>query len=388
MLIARTAESRLRRYLQQDKICLLLGARQVGKTTLVKQVLSSAGTTFLNLDLPVDAARFRAAAHLPAAQALRHLRSPQVLVIDEAQRFPEVSRVVKGWYDAGIPTRLILLGSSSLHLLDQAAESLAGRNVKLELPPLLFREILAAQEWYLPEAGLEFAREHYGETLRALLLQNLVFGSYPEAVTTEERDLYLINLVSDYVLKDIAHSEQVKSPRAVLELLTFLAHQTGREISVNHLADRLGTSRITLDKYLDLLERSYLIFRLPPFSNGYRGEISRNCRVYFWDTGVRNALLKDFQLSVTRADAPYLWENWVIAEAAKANLLSGRRSQLYYWRTVDGAEVNLIIKKNGALRAVNTQWGYQPKKSERGFQSRYGLPVTVLSPDGRFWLED
>jgi uncharacterized protein len=173
MYLKRQAEHLLRDILAGEKVAVLLGARQVGKTTLVEHVLAGQAAVFLNFDVEVDKARFKAAASLAPSDALRSLGNPSVLVIDEAQRLPEVSRIIKGWHDTRMPTKFLLLGSSSLNLLDQAAESLTGRNRKLTLPPLLFSETLGAQMWADTDATPDHLRLHFAPQLRTLLMQRL-----------------------------------------------------------------------------------------------------------------------------------------------------------------------------------------------------------------------
>jgi hypothetical protein len=381
MYIPRQAESLLHKALNSQKVVLLLGARQVGKTTLIRHILPKEGGLFLNLDLPVDQARLQAAASLTPLQALRSLGNPQALIIDEAQRWPEVGVIMKAWYDAGLPTQLVLLGSSSLNLLDRTAESLAGRNWKVELPPLTFRESLTTQEWYSPEFTDEEVLQHFGDPLGQFLHQALIYGSYPEVFQTDDREQYLLNLAADYVLKDFLHHDLIRSSRPILHLLTVLARQSGQELSTNQLAKQINLNRLTVDKYLDLLERSYLIFRLPPYSTGRRGEIARSQKIYFWDTGLRNALLKDFNPSPFRADLPSLFENWAIAEIAKQNLLNGNRCNLSFWRTVDGASVDVIIEENGKLRAMNLAWEEHDRRTSRAFQQQYGCEVEIIGPE-------
>jgi predicted AAA+ superfamily ATPase len=167
MYLKRSAESLLKHILEGEKVGIILGARQVGKTTLVKHVLDGRPAVFLNFDVEVDKARFQAAAAMAPKDGIQSLGNPSVLVIDEAQRLPETSRIIKGWYDAGVPAKFLLLGSSSLDLLDQAAESLTGRNRKLVLPPMLFAETLGTQEWAHEGAASEHLCRHFAPQLRA-----------------------------------------------------------------------------------------------------------------------------------------------------------------------------------------------------------------------------
>jgi predicted AAA+ superfamily ATPase len=276
MYLKRLAEAELRLALDSGKIVMLLGARQVGKTTLVERLLEGENAVFLNFDLEIDKTRFLAAASLPPAEALRSLGSPSILVIDEAQRMPETARLIKGWYDAKSPARFLLLGSSSLDLLDQSAESLTGRNRKVTLPPLLFSEALGSQSWAVAEFNPEVLRERFAAPLRSFLMQRLALGSYPEVVLASDPCRLLRELSADYLWKDILQTGLVKAPALIKRLLMLLAHQAGAEVNVNELAGQLQMARPTVERYLELLEQTFVIFRLPSLSTNPRKEISKS----------------------------------------------------------------------------------------------------------------
>jgi len=383
MYLKRSAEQPLKDILAGDKVGIILGARQVGKTTLVEHVLEGQAAAFLNFDVEVDKARFRAAAALAPGDALRSLGNPPLLVIDEAQRLPEASRVIKGWHDAQLPVKFLLLGSSSLDLLDQAAESLTGRNRKLVLPPLLFSEALGTQAWAGAQATPGHLRQHFAPQLRAFLMQRLAFGSYPEIVTSGEPAKLLRELSSDYLWKDLLQTGIVKTPDLIKRLLSLLAHQAGAEVSVNELATQLHMARPTVDRYLDLLEQTFVIFRLPSFSTNPRKEIAKSQKVFFWDTGIRNALLNAVSPDEFRPDIGALWENWVIAEVAKRNALLGSPTELFFWRTRAQSEVDLVAKQGNALRAFEVKWSAR-RISGRAFRDAYGVEVEPLRPDNPF----
>ena len=380
MYLNRQAEQPLKEILAGNKVGIILGARQVGKSTLVEHVLAGQPATYLNFDVELDKARFQAAAALSPADGLRSLGSPTVLVIDEAQRLPETARIVKGWYDARVPARLILLGSSSLDLLDQAAESLTGRNRKLVLPPLLFSETLGTQVWAGSDVEPEHLSKHFAPQLRAFLMQRLAFGSYPEVVTSNEPVQLLRELSSDYLWKDVLQTGLVKTPDLIKKLLLLLAHQAGSEVSVNELSTQLQMARSTVERYLDLLEQTFVIFRLPSFSTNPRKEITKSQKVFFWDTGIRNALLNAFSVDEFRPDIGALWENWVIAEVAKRNALLGSPADLFFWRTRSQSEVDLVVKQGERLRAIEAKWSPR-KTSGRAFRDAYGVEVESIRPD-------
>jgi len=383
MYIRRMAEEVLSGALAGNKVVIVLGARQVGKTTLVEHVLAGRKALFLNFDVEIDKRRFLAAAALSPAEGLKSLGSPDVLVVDEAQRLPESARVVKGWHDARLSVKMLLLGSSSLNLLDQAAESLTGRNEKLRLPPLVFEEALRAQDWYSDSHTPRVLREQFAAPLRATLLQSLAFGAYPEVVLAGDRPHILRQLSSDYLWKDILQTGLVKSPDPIKRLLTLLAHQAGNEVSTHELATQLQMSRPTVERYLDLLEQTYVVFRLPSFSTNPRKEVARSKKVFFWDTGIRNALLNAFSTEELRSDIGALWENWVIAEVAKHNLLHGGASDLFFWRSRAQSEVDLVIKTGDRIRAFEVKWQRRSPVS-RAFSARYGVAVQLVAADNPF----
>jgi hypothetical protein len=386
MYLKRAAEQPLKDILASNKVGVILGARQVGKTTLVEHVLAGQPAVFLDLDVEVDKARFQAAAALAPRDGLRSLGNPSVLVIDEAQRLPETSRIVKGWHDARLPAKFLLLGSSSLNLLDQAARSLTGRNRKMVLPPLLFSETLDTQVWADANAAPGHLCRHFAPQLRAFLMQRLSFGSYPEIVTSDQPTQLLRELSSDYLWKDVLQAGLVKTPDPIKRLLLLLAHQAGSEVSVNELATHLQMARPTVDRYLDLLEHTFVIFRLPSFSTNPRKEIAKSQKVFFWDTGIRNALLNTFSTDEFRPDIGALWENWVIAEAAKRNALLGSPAELFFWRTRAQSEVDLVVKQGDGLQAFEIKWS-PGRVSGRAFRDAYGVEVEPIRSDNPFAVD-
>lgn len=381
MYITRLSEAKLDAYLKENKIIIILGPRQVGKTTLIEHKIKNYGGIILNLDVEIDKSKLLAASHLPLDEIIKNFGNPSLIVIDEAQRLPEAGRIVKGWYDSHLSIKLILLGSSSLNLLDQSAESLTGRNIKLYLTPLIFEEIINNQSWYSKSFNKQILKIDLKNQVEFLINQLIVYGGYPETITTLNRQQYLINLTSDYLLKDIFQSDLIKSPDTIKKLLLLLAHQIGNEVSTNELANNLQISRQTVDKYLDLLEKTFVIFRLPAFSNNQRKEIVKSKKIYFWDTGIRNALLKDFNDVNYRGDIGVLWENWVVAEFAKKNLQGGELNHLYFWRTAEGSEVDLVIKGTDTFKAYEIKWSKAKIPAKKSFSNKYRIRVDLITKD-------
>lgn len=381
MYISRIAENNLKNALNKPKIVIILGARQVGKTTMVKHFLSNQKASFLNLDIDIEKQRLIAAASLLPADSLKTFGNPDILVIDEAQRLIETGRIIKGWYDANLPVKFILLGSSSLNLLNQVAENLTGRNEKIFLPPLLFKEVITLKPWYSNVFSSEQLWLNFSTPIKELLLQSLTFGNYPEAATTVDKQKFLLDLTSDYLLKDVLQIGLIKTPELIKRLLMLLAHQVGSEASTNELANNLNISRATIERHLELLEQTFVIFRLPAFSTNPRKEIVKSQKIYFWDTGVRNALLNEFSLNPLRSDIGDLWENWIIAELAKINLLNDQRQNFYFWRSRAGSEVDLIIKENEKLSAYEIKWQKKSSSSQKAFIRMYNTKVEIINSE-------
>lgn len=377
MYIHRTIEQSVIEKLKSKKILIILGPRQAGKTTLIKHLLGANGVKYLNLDLPRDLNTFQAFSQFSPEEAKIFLGNPNILVIDEAQREPKASRIVKGFWDSGINMKFVLLGSSVLDIKSQAAESLVGRNEKVYLMPFSFEEVLGRKDWYKADSDHEVLFGAFAGEIRTELLSSLVYGSYPESLSVGDKQAFLSNLVEDYIFKDIFNLGLVKSREPIYKLLQLLAGQIGHEVSVNELSASLGLARATVEKYIDLLEETFVLFRFKAFARNQRKEVTRNKKIYFWDTGVRNAILGEFSFSEARSDIGPLWENWVVAEAAKQNLQAGGKGQLYFWRTHAGSEVDLIVKQGQNLQAYEIKW--QPRKiSNRAFESKYHAKVKLI----------
>jgi predicted AAA+ superfamily ATPase len=217
-------------------------------------------------------------------------------------------------------------------------------------------------------------------------MQRLAFGSYPEVVTSDRPVPLLRELSADYLWKDVLQTGLVKTPDLIKRLLLLLAHQAGSEVSVNELATQLQMARPTVDRYLDLLEQTFVIFRLPSFSTNPRKEIAKSQKVFFWDTGIRNALLNAYSTDEFRPDIGNLWESWFIAEVAKHNALLGSPAELFFWRTRAQSEVDLVVKQSSCLRAFEVKWS--PRRvAGRAFREAYGVLVEPIRPDNPFVVD-
>lgn len=376
--IPRSVEKSIMESLKNRKILFLLGARQVGKTTLIGQILKKSRGDLLNMDTQIDRARFKDAARLEPAEGVRTLTTSGILVIDEAQRVPHIGRTVKGWYDARVPVKIILLGSSSATLTDIAASELVGRNEKLWLTPLLFKEVLTQQKWFASHRPLRQLRRSFARQLSVLLTQRLIFGSYPEAYLTEDPRTYMENLVGDYLLKDIFTKSLVRSPEDVRRLLMELTQEIGATVSVLQLATRLKLSRQTVQRYLDLLEGIFVIFKIPAYCINPASEVARSYKYYFWDTGVKNAIQREWTISTGRSDIDLLWENWVIAEIMKLSRTYRRHEDLFFWRSRHDSNVELVVRQGEKLHPINICFDPQAAKPSRAFTNAYGVAPKII----------
>ncbi len=379
--ILRSIEEYIKKSLKNRKILFLLGARQVGKTTLIEQMLEKRRGDMLNMDTHIDRARLKDAAQLEPTEGVRTLTSSKVLVIDEAQRVSNIGRVVKGWYDAHVPVKIILLGSSSDTLVDIAASELVGRNEKLWLTPLLFEEILMQQRWFSGKRSSHDLQKSFSRSLQALLIQRLVFGSYPETYLTEDPRTYMENLVGDYLLKDIFTKSLVRSPEDVKRLLMELAREIGNTVSVLQLATRLKLSRQTVQRYLDLLEGIFVIFKIPAYCTNPAAEVSKSYKYYFWDTGVKNAMQREWTVSDGRSDVESLWENWVIAEIMKLSRTYRRHEDIFFWRSRHDSKVELIVKQGNKLHPFNINFDPETVRPSRAFTNTYGIEPKIIHRD-------
>ncbi len=338
----------LRARLFQGKAIVLLGARQTGKTSLVRRLMEAVPepSVFLNADRPEVRRQLTSA----SVATLRQLTgNARVVVIDEAQRIKNIGLTLKLFTDELPQIQVIATGSSAFELANEINEPLTGRKWEYFLYPIAWPELEAA---YTP---LD-AREQ--------LETRLVYGMYPEIVRQagQEREL-LLALSGSYLYKDVFEFRGVRKPEILWQLLQALALQLGSEVSYNELAQLLGVDKNTVSNYLDLLEKSYIVFRLMPLSRNLRNEISSNRKVYFYDNGIRNAVLENFLPPASRADIGALWENFLVSERKKVRAYAGAYGKCYFWRTKAQQEIDYVEEQDGQFRAWEFKWN--PKAKHR-----------------------
>lgn len=340
----------------KGKILIIVGARQTGKTTLgldLMKKFSQGEIRSFNCDNPTDR-EYLGNKDLEFLEQL--VGEAKLIFIDEAQKVENIGETLKLLVDFYKKKKqIIVTGSSSINLLDNTQEPLTGRKYVYQLFPLSLEEIYSDKNY------LKLTKE----------LENLmIFGSYPEVVSQksfkDKREL-VKELASSYIYKDILGFQEVKSPDILVKLLKALAIQVGSQVSYTELANIVQIDKKTIERYIELLEKSFVIFRLSPFTKNKRREISKLKKIYFYDTGIRNAVINDFNFLDNRKDVGMLWENFIIAERMKFRLYHQIEADQYFWRTYDGNEIDLIEEKAGKLYGYEFKWNFKEGAKDNSF---------------------
>ncbi len=368
-MIARTQHRNITEWLGKGKAIIVIGPRQVGKTTLVRQITQKLEQKVLWLtgDDPETRAQLD---NISLARLQNLLGQHEVVVVDEAQRFTNTGLMLKLITDHLPHLQLFVTGSSSLDLAAQTKESLTGRKIEFHLYPLSFVE-MCAEHGYLTE--------------RSLLEHRMLYGYYPEVVQHDPlRAQKILNDLSDGLMyKDLLSLDQIKKPSLLVKLLQALALQVGSEVRYLEVAQTIGADPLTVERYIDLLEQSFVLFRLPSLSRNARNEIKKGRKIYFYDNGIRNAILKNFSPLALRNDTGALWENFLLAERMKRNAYSDYFCNTYFWRTTSQQEIDYVEDANGQLHAFEFKW--QQKKLTRfpaAFLENYpGSQTTAITQD-------
>lgn len=343
MKIQRLLLSQLKNALFPGKVLVLYGPRQVGKTTMVKDLLASISlrSKFINADELI----YREALASQSRQRLGEvLGDAELLVIDEAQRVAEIGLNLKILIDSYPHAMILATGSASFDLANKISEPLTGRKLTFTLYPVSYPEL--KQTLGVIEA-------------RSQLERWLVWGGYPAIVTTDNqvfRERLLGELVGSYLYRNILDLEGVRRPEKIVDLLRLLAFQIGQEISIAEIAASLALNRQTVERYLDLLEKVFVVFRVGGFSRNLRKEVTKNPRYYFFDNGVRNSLIQNFNPLGLRNDVGQLWENYLLIERRKVNQIAGRSVNAYFWRTYDQKEIDSIEEYEGKIHGYEFKW--------------------------------
>ena len=340
-MIKRNLEKLLVSRLNKGKALVVLGARQTGKTTLIKEILHGKAddTLMLNCDEPHVRERLTS---VSSASLKQMIGKKKFLFIDEAQRVKNIGLTLKLITDTVDHTQLIVSGSSSLDIADEVNEPLTGRKYEYTLYPISLLELLQHRDLIAVQGELD---------------RRIVYGMYPDVIMhAGEEEEILRNLSGSYLYKDILSFRDVRKPAVLEKLLQALAFQVGSQVSLNELSSLVGIDKGTVETYIQLLEKAFIIFRLPPLNRNLRTEIASSRKIYFWDTGIRNAIISNFNPMNLRNDAGALWENFILVERLKYRRYQGKAFNIFVWRTYQQQELDYIEEQGGKLHAFEFKW--------------------------------
>ena len=357
-MIQRVLQNEIASRLAPNKVILVFGARRVGKTVMMRQIVAD----FQGRTLMLNGEDYDTLALLENRSVANYrqlLAGVDLLAIDEAQNIPQIGSILKLIVDEVPGVRVLASGSSSFDLLNKAGEPLVGRSSQFTLSPFSQREIAQTENVLETRQNLE---------------SRLIYGSYPEVVlmTDNERRIeYLRDIVNAYLLKDILSIDGLKNSGKMRDLLRLIAFQTGSEVSYDELGKQLGMSKNTVEKYMDLLEKVFVIYRLGAYARNLRKEVTKAGKWYFCDNGIRNALIGAFAPISTRQDVGILWENYLIGERRKANDNGILHKNFYFWRTYDRQEIDLVEENGDKLTALEFKWGQKSPLVPKIFRETY-----------------
>ena len=346
--IKRILSDHIKKRLFKNKAIILLGARQVGKTTMVKEILEGSDKKIIHLN--GDDADVRELLSNTNETKLRNIiGSHKILFIDEAQRIENIGLTLKIIVDQIKDVQVVATGSSPLELASKVNEPLTGRKYEYLLFPLSYQEMVS----------------HHGllEENR-MLEERMIYGYYPEIVTRKEDKAELLQLLSDsYLYKDVLYLGEIKKPTLLHKILKALALQVGSEISFNEIAQLVGSGSQTVERYVNLLEKCFVIFQLPAYSKNVRNEIRKGKKIYFYDTGIRNSIIGNYSRIDQRTDVGALWENFMISERMKLLSFNLQKAEMYFWRTTQQQEIDYVEVSEGKITAYEFKWNSKIKSN-------------------------
>ncbi len=367
-MINRTLSEKVQSLIGGKKAITIMGARQVGKSTLLQMMLGERKKVlWMNGDDPDIQNLF---GNMTSTRLNAIIGKNEVVVIDEAQRIEGIGLRIKLITDQIPGVQVIATGSSSFELSNKVNESLAGRKREFKMFPLTFREMVENSD-FLSETRM--------------LPHRMVYGYYPEVVSTPGDERMILKELSDsYLYKDILSLEGVGKPEKLVMLIKALALQIGSQVAYSEIGRLVGLDSKTVEKYIDILEKSFIIFRMPSFSRNLRNELKTTRKIFFWDLGIRNAVIGNLSQVENRQDTGALWENFVIAERKKLLAYQDSFAQSYFWRTKQQKEIDYIEEEDGRIRAFEMKWN--PSKSAtkcpESFISAYpDTEYKVITPD-------
>ncbi|OGK37330.1 hypothetical protein A3F03_04425 [Candidatus Roizmanbacteria bacterium RIFCSPHIGHO2_12_FULL_41_11] len=345
-------------YLKPNKVLVIYGPRQVGKTTLVKRFLEQCNLKYIYGN-GGDAVVKEVFEDLNLSKISEYAKGYELVVIDEAQKIANIGESLKLLVDSVDNIKILVTGSSSFELSGQIGEPLTGRKIVLSL---------------FPVSILELAKQRNSFDLKQILEQQLIYGSYPEVLTQEsnkEKERIVREIVGSYLLRDILELDRVKGAKVLLDLLRLLAFQVGSEVSQTELGAQIGMDKKTVARYLDIFEQSFIIFNLRGYSRNLRDEIKEKSKYYFYDNGIRNAVISNFNPLAFRNDIGGLWENFLFMERMKKRLYLEIGANIFFWRTWGGQEIDLLEEREGSLFAYEFKYKKTKTKLPKKFLSAY-----------------
>ncbi len=362
------------RYIQKEcldhlarsrKIMLIYGPRQAGKTTLVKSFEKESGlrALYISADLSKNE-NLLMQRDLKVYSDLTE--GYQLLIIDEAQRVPDIGLVLKIMYDEMPHLKVIATGSSSFDIANSASEPLTGRKRIFHLLPLSLEEISGEMNKYELDQQLE---------------DLLIYGSYPEVYTSSpnQKKEILEDISESYLFKDVLQLTTVKYITKIRDLLRLIAFQVGQQVSIHELTNKLGINRETVERYIDLLEKAFVIFRLPPFSRNPRSEVSKMDKIYFYDNGIRNILIDNLKPLDYRMDIGNLWENFVVAERRKQILNCRKNVHSYFWRTYSGTEIDYVEETDTGITGYEIKLNKDKYRIPKAWKTEYNGGLKLIN---------
>ena len=367
-MIRRQLQSTIESRLFKGKAIILIGARQVGKSTLFAQIASTREESIINLNC--DEPEVKELLSDLNTQGLQTLIGKnKIMIIDEAQRVKDIGMTLKRITDNFPDVQLLVTGSSALGLQDKLNEPLTGRKYEYHLYPISTGELYSNDGLLRVKQSLE---------------TRLIYGSYPDVINhADEAKELLMNIADSYLYKDLLSLDDIRRPMLLEKILIALALQMGSEVSYNEIAQTVGSDSKTVEKYIDLLSKCYIIFQLNAFSRNIRTELKKRKKIYFYDNGIRNAILQNFAPISLRQDIGALWENFIISERIKANHYNRRYVKSYFWRTSTQQEIDYIEECDGAFSVFEMKWN--PKKANttipQSFQKNYNVAeIAIVTP--------
>ncbi len=387
----RHLDFKLKQHFKKYKqVLILLGSRQVGKTTIIKKLFPE-GDYFLVDNEPIK--KILESYDIETYKTIIDKKS-SLIIIDEIHLLNDPGRAVKIIYDQIKDVKIIITGSSSFHIKNKTGESLAGRKIDYNIYPLTFSE-------YLQQKGIEkklnfnifekitddttdrLPEKLYKFDIETVLESVLVYGQYPYLIEHPNDEKYLLNFVDSLIFKDLLELDLIENKKLAKDLLKLLAFQIGNLINYSELAVNLKADRRTIERYIEIFEQSFILFRLYPYSKNKRDEIKKSAKIFFYDVGVRNSLIGDFSGLNARVDKGALFENFIVSELIKQNSYLESGYKFYYWRNKQGSEIDVVMEKGDELIGVELK--YRRGGLNRAFKNRYPKAKVKLVTTGNFY---